>query len=232
MDLFVYWPECKVLICRKCKYAVAPDGLNPHLRRFHKDDHADLCAHRGPAAVAKKLLSQPNQPLMDPKKEKIAIPAHKIDAHPFLDLHSGYLCNMCPQILCTTKGIREHVRIEHNIVRRGPGRPASNSPYSVQDWTSVTCQRVFVSGFQSKYFAVNSPEETKTRKMIEQDRQEPKGKVTGTVSPATEDLVRAEIFGQLAVHRERHQAAGSIIVLRFKRQTGKPTIMLSLGNPD
>lgn len=227
MDLFVYWPECKVLICRECKYAVPPDGLNPHLRRFHKDDHVDLCVHQGPAAVAKKLLSQPNKPLMDPKKEKIAIPAHKIDAHPFLDLHSGYQCNMCPQILCTTKGIREHVRIEHNIVRRGPGRPTSNSPYSVQDWTSVMCQRVFVSGCQSKYFAVYSPEETKTRKMIEQDGQEPKGKAPGAVPPAIEDLVRAEIFGQLAVHRERHQAADSIIAKETDKTEVSPWLELT-----
>jgi hypothetical protein len=140
MDLFVYRPEYKVLVCRECKFAVPPDGLKTHLRRVHKDDHLDLCVHGGPAAVAKKLLSQPNEPLLDPKKEKIAIPVHKVDAHPFLELHSGYQCNLCPQILCTTKGIREHVRIEHNIVRRGPGRPSSNSRYSIQDWTTVICQ--------------------------------------------------------------------------------------------
>jgi hypothetical protein len=171
MDLFVYWPEYKVLICRACKFAVPPDGLNPHLRRVHKDDHVDLCVHRGPAAVAKQLLSQPNRPLLDPKAEKLAIPARKIDAHPFLELHSGYQCNRCSQILCTSKGIREHVRIEHNVVRRGPGRPTSSSPYSVQDWTTVMCQRVFASGHQSNHFAVYSPAETKARKMIEQDGQ-------------------------------------------------------------
>jgi hypothetical protein len=227
MDFFVYWPEYKVLICRECKYAVPPDGLKPHLRQFHKDDHVDLCAHGGPAAVAKRLLSQPNQPLLDPKKEKIAIPARKIDAHPFLELRSGYQCNICPQILCTTKGIREHVRIEHNIVRRGPGRPSSNAPYSVQDWTSVMCQRVFASGHQSNYFAVYSPAETKTRKMTEQDGQQPKGKATGNVTTSIEDLVRTEIFGQLAVHHERGQAASSVIAKETDRTEVSPWLELT-----
>jgi hypothetical protein len=69
MDLFVYRPEYKVLICRECKFAVPPDGLKTHARRVHKDDHLDLCVHGGPAAVAKKLLSQPNEPLLDPKEQ-------------------------------------------------------------------------------------------------------------------------------------------------------------------
>jgi hypothetical protein len=227
MDLFVYWPEYKILIYRACKFAVPPDGLNPHLRRVHKDDHVDLCVHRGPAAVAKQLLSQPNKPLLDPKAEKLAIPARKIDAHPLLELHSGYQCNICPQILCTSEGIREHVRIEHNIVRRDPGRPTSSSPYSVQDWTKVTCQRVFASGHQSNYFAVYSPAETKARKMIEQDGQEPKGKATGSFPPVIEDLVRAEIFGQLAIHRERDQATSGIVAKEADRTEVSPWLELT-----
>lgn len=76
MDLFMYWPNCKVLIRWEREYESPPDGF----------DHVGLCGHRGPATVAKKLLSQPNKPLMDLRGENMAIPAHKIDAHPSLDL--------------------------------------------------------------------------------------------------------------------------------------------------
>jgi len=57
---------------------------------IHGHDHVDLSVRGGPAAIAKKLLSQANMPLLDPKKEKVAIPEHKIDASLFLDLYSGY----------------------------------------------------------------------------------------------------------------------------------------------
>jgi hypothetical protein len=110
MDLFAYWSEYKVLICWKCKFAVPPDGLRSHLHRVHGHDHVDLSVGDGPAAVAKKLLSQADMPLLNPKKEKVAIPEHKIDASPFLDLYSGYQCTLCPKVLCRV-GDEEHLYV-------------------------------------------------------------------------------------------------------------------------
>lgn len=88
----MYWAEWKALICRECRFAVAPDALASHLHRVHREDHVDMSVRGGPAAIAKKLLPQANMPLIDPKKERVAIPEHKIDASPFLDLHTGYQC--------------------------------------------------------------------------------------------------------------------------------------------
>jgi len=151
MDLFVYWAEWKVLICRGCRFAVAPGALASHLHRVHREDHVDLSVRGGPAAIAKKLLSQANMPLIDPKKERVAIPEHKIDASPFLDLHTGHQCSLCPKVLLAKKSIGRHLRTEHGIVRRSPGRPGPTSLLSYQDWTTVICQRLFGGRDQSFY---------------------------------------------------------------------------------
>jgi hypothetical protein len=86
---------------------------------------------------------------------------------------------------------------------------------------------MFASGHQSNYFAVYTPAKTKTRKMIEQNGQAPKGKAIGSIPPAIEDLVRAEIFGQLAVHRERDQAVSSVIATDIDRTEVSPWLELT-----
>lgn len=105
--------------------------------------------------------------MYDPKRGKIAIPKHRIDASPFLDLHAGYQCSLCPKVMPAKKSIGTHLRTEHGVVRRGPGRPSPMSLLNYQDWTAVTCQRLFGGRDQSFYFAVHPPAETKARQMLE-----------------------------------------------------------------
>lgn len=99
--------------------------------------------------------------------EKLAFSGHKIDANPFLEMYSGHQCNICPQIFRTINGIYEHVRIEHGIVRRSPGRLSSSSQHIVRDWTAVACQQLFISGSRSTYLAVRLPSETRARRALE-----------------------------------------------------------------
>ena len=227
MDLFVYMPEYKILICRKCKFAVPPSALKSHLERTHKGDHLDLRERGGPAAVVQEILSREDMPLLDPRQEKLAIPRHKIDAIPFLHLHSGHQCTICPQILCSIKGIGRHMRIAHGIIRRGPGRPSLTSQQRHQDWTTVTCQRLFGSLHQSNYFAVYSPEETKARIATARKAQGGENGSLHDIRPATEEVVRAELFGQLAVHREQHRATSSIVAKEIDKTEASPWLQLT-----
>lgn len=227
MDLFAYWPECKVLICRKCKFAVPPGALKSHLHRVHQEDHVDLNVRVGPAAVANKLLTQPNMPLIDPRKEKLAIPEHKIDASPFLDLHPGYQCSLCPKVLRSKKSIARHLRTEHGIVRRGPGRPDPTSLISYQDWTTVTCQRLFGSRDQSFYFAVYSPAETKARKMLEDKVDVEEDSVPNDKKSNSREAARAELFGRLAIHSGQSRANNSIVAEEVDKTEASPWLDLT-----
>lgn len=67
-----------------------------------------------------------------------------------------------------------------------------------------------------------------TRKIIEQDGQEPKGKATGNVLPAIEDLVRAKMFGRLAIHREKDQASSSIVAKEIDISEVSPWLKLTV----
>jgi hypothetical protein len=166
-------------------------------------------------------------PLLDPKKEKVAIPEHKIDASPFLDLYSGYQCTLCPKVLCSKKGIGRHLRTEHGIVRRGPGRPSLTSQDKCQDWTDVTCQRLFGSRDQSTYFAVYSPSETKARKALEGKADVDSGSASHDVQPAITEVVRAELFGQLMIHREQNRAKSSIVAKEIDKTEVSPWLELT-----
>lgn len=109
------------------------------------------------------------------------------------------------------------MRIEYGIVRRGPGRPCSASKYSVHDWIPVRCQRIFLSSHRSKYFAVFSSAETKSRKRSEPQAQSPESECAGTSRRATPDLVRDEIFQRLAHNRERDETVSNVIAREFDK---------------
>jgi hypothetical protein len=166
-------------------------------------------------------------PLIDPKKERVAIPKHKIDASPFLDLHTGHQCSLCPKVLLAKKSIGRHLRTEHGIVRRGPGRPGPTSLLSYQDWTTVMCQRLFGGRDQSFYFAVHSPAETKVRRMLKckadvEDSSDPDAR-----KPTTKEAVRAELFGQLAIHRGQSQASDRIVAKEVDKTEASPWLDLT-----
>ncbi len=185
----------------------SPNWLQSHLQRRHKEDHDDLRSQSGPADVAKKLLSRINMPLLDPRREPLALPAPDSNPIPFLEVQLGSKCSECSKILTDTKGIVRHLREAHNIARRGPGRSSIASRRLPPDWTTVSCQRFFVAGHQSIYFEVISPEEAKQRRAKAK-------RVNGPLNPglvlAEADLVHAELFGQLHDRRQEIEAATEV----------------------
>jgi len=197
MDLFEYLPNQKVLVCRPCRIGVPPKSLKSHMQSKHRQDHNDLRGRNGPSSVARELRLRGAMPLCDPSLNPIALPHPNSDAIASLELHQGFQCLRCPQILGCTKGITQHLRTKHSIVRQGPGRPSNASRRSPNDWSPVTCQRLFASGHQSKYFAVLAPEETRKRQAAADRGARPQLQV-----PTRTDLARAEIYDRLAAHQQ------------------------------
>jgi hypothetical protein len=92
---------------------------------------------------------------------------------------------------------------------------------SYQDWTTVMCQRLFGGCDQSFYFAVHPPAETK-RRMLEckadvEGYSDPDAK-----KPTTKEAVRAELFGQLAIHRGQSQAGDRIVAREVDKTEDSP----------
>lgn len=224
MDLFEYLSDYKVLVCRLCRYAVPPSWLQSHLQRRHKEDHDDLRGKSGPANVARKLLSRIDMPLLDPSRDPVALPAPDSDPIPYLEVQTGNKCLECCKILTDTKGIVKHLREAHNIVRRGPGRPTIASRRLPPNWTTVSCQRFFVSGHQSIYFEVISPEEAQQRRAKAKRANSPSN--PGFVL-AEADLVHAELFGQLHDRRRQIEAATEIVRKEVDRTEVSPWLELT-----
>jgi hypothetical protein len=211
MDLFEYFPNFKVLVCRLCRYAIPPKAIKAHLERKHRGDHHDLQGKDGPALTSRKLLSRPDIVLLDPAEETLAPPKPDSDALPFLEVHVGFQCKKCPKILCDTKSIVKHLRKIHKISRRGPGRPSISSQRIEEDWTKVACQRFFTSGHQSTYFKVLSREESKRRQTDATQDSGRRGQ-NGTPEGLTEaDLVHAEISLQLSTYQKGLKATREVV---------------------
>ena len=161
MDLFEYLEEFQVLVCRSCAYAVPPTHVKTHLSKWHKQRCKELHAVGGPGKIAQQLLRREDKPLRDPLREPVDIPTPDRDAIPLLAIHSGLQCNHCPRVTTSPGKMSRHIGADHTTPKRAPGRPTKRGRkgWSNADWHPVSCQKIFLSGPQSMFFAVVSPAE-------------------------------------------------------------------------
>jgi len=119
----------------------------------------------------------------------------------------------------------QHLRVAHSIVRRRPGRPSNTSQRSPNDWSVVTCQRLFASGYQSNYFEVLSPEDTRRRR-AGLDRAARARRGVSQV-PTRADLARAEITDRLATHQQSIQAVRGTVNKHVDKTEVSPWLQLT-----
>jgi hypothetical protein len=74
---------------------------------------------------------------------------------------------------------------------------------------------------------VYSPEETKAWRSIARKAQCGENRSLHAIRPATEEVVRAELFGQLAVHREQHRATSGIVTRETDKTEASPWLQLT-----
>lgn len=166
MDLFDFSVAYGVLICKPCGYAVLPYAITCHLVNKHIEDINIFCtvseknANQKPSKVARmfadSLLSQYN--ILDPRYTKIPMPSPDAGPVPGLKIHNGVKCSKCDQVNKHLGSMKTHYNI-HLPVRRRAGRPIPRVAGVSPEFYPVHCQRFFLTGKQSNFFAITLPED-------------------------------------------------------------------------
>ena len=158
MDLFHYLADYQSWICIPCGMGVKPKHYLTHLTRWHTD-HLEVNTSKKARMllVEELMLKGPT----DPDLPEFQLPQPGLLALPHLPIHEGLSCLTC-NYTCVAKQIMEkHYQRQHAEHKRAPGRPSKVDALTVSNWKKVSCQRLFVHGCKSQYFAVISPAEVK-----------------------------------------------------------------------
>jgi hypothetical protein len=183
---FKFEPRYGILICKSCAFAVAPLHLRAHIAKRHAlaacyatgldpVGATSTAKEKAAASLADSLNAEYR--LLDPTSVTIPIPLPTDPPLPELTLHQGYQCARCD--LVVTKTVENQLRLQkhfnkhhRNVPRKRGGQskiadiPAIEKLPMTQD---VFCQRFFVAGAQSSFFAVHVPPQESARETPGQD---------------------------------------------------------------
>ncbi|KFY61245.1 hypothetical protein V496_05109, partial [Pseudogymnoascus sp. VKM F-4515 (FW-2607)] len=178
MDQFIHLPEFRVIICKKCQFAVLPSEIDAHFTRepvhgLGKESRRFIVNQVGFQYPPPDRIAIPG--LAKPRTDGLGCPFEKNDER-------------CRFVHPQEQRMREHCRDAHqwkNPQKRG--RPCKDCPKEDVPWRrGVSCQRFFSQGLYSSYFEVEcqpptapSPEgpEVKMEKEIQRRIDEVKREV-------------------------------------------------------
>ena len=154
-DLFRHYPQHRVIICKRCRYAPIPNQLRTHLRVFHAripSEQRDCIVQH---VQSLSHLAQSESDVVYPLPNDAAIPDLPL-------CFDGLICpqeNPPCQYICRTEyGMKKHLTQQHSWVnKRGRGGDVrSKQSRSVgKPWNrNQACQRFFKTGNWQRYFAV------------------------------------------------------------------------------
>lgn len=163
MDFLYFDPKFGVLICTRCKYALAPGTIGTHLLNLHKDE-VTQSERRDCVEI---WANKPIKSALVVKQLDVPIDTPPI---PYLTLHyGGITCGLCRGLAYTcgsTSWMLQHLKIAHGWESGSKGgRPskadrANKKPSALSTVTiSPVCYQAFhVSAFR-RYFRVATPSE-------------------------------------------------------------------------
>ena len=169
MDQLIHLLEYRIIVCKRCKYAVLPSQIDAHFAsKPHKADKKER--QRIAEAVAEINGLIENEEAL---KSEFVFPV--ATSTPIAALaqpkKNGLQCTFetagqtCQYICCTVERMQKHCWEEHGWKsKQKGGRPKKNSNRDNQvPWrTSVHCQRFFIQGHKSGYFEVQASTATAT----------------------------------------------------------------------
>lgn len=201
MDLFSYLEDYQTWVCVPCGAGIKPKHHLAYLTRLHKD-HPHLGSSKKAFIVAKELLQKAP---IDPNSPCFKAPRAGMTALPYLPVHNGVSCLKCPYVSASEETMPHHYGKSHPEGKRRRGRPAKTAESIALRWKSVSCQRLFVSGYKSQYFEVIPPAEIKESEETMRRRSMAK-----TLSE--DDYIRTQIDEALAEGNQETRALNDIIL--------------------
>jgi hypothetical protein len=176
------------------------------LTRLHKD-----YSHLGSSKKVEKELLQ--KAPIDPNSPCFIAQRAGIPALPYNPLLNGVSCLNCPYVFAET--MRKYCGNNHHEGRRRRGRPAKTAESVALRWESVSCHRLFVSGFES-HFSRSFPAE-----MREAEETMRRRSVAKTLSEADSTAIRLTRLQSRAIRRQGHLMISSLITrLRQRSHRG------------
>jgi hypothetical protein len=135
---------------------VKPKHYLTHLTKWHTDhSEANMSKKARMLLVEELMLKGP----IDPDLPEFQLPPPGLLALPHLPIHEGWSCLTCNYTCLAKRTMERHYQSQHAEHKRAPGRPSKVDALTVAYWKKVSCQRLFVQGCKSQYFAVISPAE-------------------------------------------------------------------------
>jgi hypothetical protein len=138
MDFLHFDPECRVLVCTRCQYAIPLDFLAGHLQEQH---HKDL----KPQQRLEYAACFDALPIQDPKDVAQIQPPLHTPPIPYLTLYNdGICCRLCagerPYICRNEQVMVQHLKAAHRW-RRRKGQQHRLAP-RLRDvtWSPIACQ--------------------------------------------------------------------------------------------
>jgi hypothetical protein len=183
IDLFYYLADYQSWICIPCSIGVKPKHYLAHLTRWHTDQLKDKTSKKARMLLVEETMLKG---LTDPGLPEFQLPQPGLLVLLHLPIHEGWSCLTC-NYTCLAKRIMErHHQSQHAERKRAPGRPSKVDALTVSYWKKVSCQRLFVQGCKSQYFAVISPAE------VQEEEEMLRGQDMAAKLPEAE-YIRAQI---------------------------------------
>jgi hypothetical protein len=124
MDILLYLPSYRVMVCKPCGVAIAPHRLQAHLNKLHVEQSTALASRDTVRRFVNETLpSILDSPLLDPRKENVHLPDLDCEALPGLKILQGLGCNSCGYVCKGIDQIRQHHNVEHASFRKHRGGP-------------------------------------------------------------------------------------------------------------
>ena len=152
--LFTHRREYRVIVCKRCQFAVNPASVKGHIQRKHKTVTKEQCARAVAFINGLSQVAQTPGEVKYPDAQSPAIPGIPVYANGLrcvFEVTAGQECNYT----CRERsGMQKHCK-EHNYENpRGRGRPTEDTDRS-QLWVeNQTCQELFKTGTWRKIFPV------------------------------------------------------------------------------
>jgi hypothetical protein len=159
MELFQYVSDYQIWICQPCRYAMSPSRLLAHLTQKHGHDYRSKTQIQR-QRILEEMLKKPwvdpcRESLRFPPPASLRFPPPASPPIPGLTIHQGYQCpgTTCSFIAVTRNTIRRHLTQHPEIPKNPRGTPRAFTHHT-HIYPRVYCQRFFITGMGSQYFAV------------------------------------------------------------------------------
>lgn len=228
MDLFVFYAQYRVLVCKPCAFAVSPLRLASHIKNRHAreachDAGIDFSisssrAQGSAVSLARRLHEKYD--ILDPSTCKVVLSSPTEPPLLELKLYRGHECSRCTLSLSAIKSARDSMQRQsnqHRLLPRKKGRPQRIQDLPEEDdgpmLTNVHRQRFFASSHQSSFFAVHVP--SKARDLKAKSRTSQRNPLQAVLTKQ----LHARDIGQQLVAQEYSSAAANTEVSLWLEMT-------------